>query len=215
MSVTDKKTVLFFGDSLTFGFDANTNDRHDFEDRWTSMVEEKFYVNFRFIVEGQGGRTIDNDDGTEGKNGLKSFTQAIYSHLYLDYVFIMLGTNNLKERFRLDAKEIANKFKKYQEEITKFEKDWEIKKSFKVILVAPPKIYEDFIPKDWGFIGSQKISDQVAVEYQIIVTELGWEFIDASEIKVDQKDGVHLDEMGNKELADLVSNCLENELSQK
>jgi lysophospholipase L1-like esterase len=189
-----KKTILFFGDSLTFCFDAESNDRHRYENRWTSLVEEKFNGKFRFIVEGQVGRTVDNDDGTEGKNGLKTFTQALYSHLYLDYIFIMLGTNELKENFRTDAETTANKFIKYKTVLEKWGVDWEETTFPKIILVAPPRINENFLPPGWGHRGSEHISSKIA-------EELGWDFLDASDIPVSEKDGVHLDFEGNKRLA--------------
>ncbi len=204
----DKKTILFFGDSLTFCHDPNTNDRMDYENRWTTLVENKFSDTFRFIIEGQGGRTIDQDDGIEGKNGLKAFTQAIYSHIYLDYIFLMLGTNELKDRFRRSSKEIALKLLKYNEELKKWGIDWEEINLPKVVLIAPPKINEKYIP-NWGITNAQQISNDLSEDYKKVSEKLNWDFIDASEIKVSEKDGVHLDEIGNKKLADLVINYLE------
>ena len=33
------KTILAYGDSLTFGADAEKQARHDFENRWPSVLE--------------------------------------------------------------------------------------------------------------------------------------------------------------------------------
>lgn len=204
-----KKTVLFFGDSLTFCYDAKINDRMVYENRWTTIVENKFSDKYRFIIEGQGGRTIDNDDGIEGRNGVKAFTQVLYSHYYVDVIFIMLGTNELKDKFRTDAKTIAKKFEKIKSVVD----EWKVKPRLfepKITLVAPPKIYENFIPEGWGIVGAQEVSNELANEYEQVAKKLGWDFLDASEVKVSEVDGVHLDEKGNRELADLVSNYLEN-----
>lgn len=205
----EKKTVLFFGDSLTFCHDAKVEDRMDYENRWTTLVANKFTDKFRFIVEGQGGRTIDNDDGIEGRNGVKAFTQVLYSHYPVYIIFIMLGTNELKDRFRTDAKTIANKFRKVQEVINV----WQTKSRKvlpKIVLIAPPKVNEDFIPQGWGLTQAQEISNDLAYEYKQIAEILNWEYLDASMVEVCKEDGVHLDEKGNQELANLVINFLEN-----
>jgi lysophospholipase L1-like esterase len=203
----NKKTILFFGDSLTFGLDAQSDDRFDYEKRWTSIVEKEFSNTHRCVVEGQCGRTISDDDVTEGRNGLKAFIQSTYSHVYLDYIFIMLGTNDLKEKFRVSEKEMADKFKLYKEVLNKFESSW-TKKTAKVILIAPPKIDERHVPKKWGFKNSQNISNNLSTEYQNISESLSWDFLDASQVKVDPIYGVHLNIEGNLKVSELIISYL-------
>lgn len=207
---SDKKRILFFGDSLTFCYDAKENDRLDFRKRWTTLVENKFKDNFNFIVEGQGGRTLSQDDGLEGKNGLKAFTQALYSHVYLDYIFIMLGTNNLKEKFRTEARDVAQEFLKYEQMLKDFYKDWEIlsEEKTRIVLITPPMLNERFISKESPFYGSQHISNALSQEYKIIAEKLSWDFLDASRITVSDIDGIHLGEEGNIELAKLIENYI-------
>jgi len=51
------KVVLAFGDSLTFGADAENDARHPYEDRWTTVLEQGLGGAARVIPEGLGGRT--------------------------------------------------------------------------------------------------------------------------------------------------------------
>jgi lysophospholipase L1-like esterase len=83
----------------------------------------------------------------------------------------------------------------------------------KVVLIAPPKIKEGFINKDWGFVGAQEISNNLAGEYKKFTEKHGWDFIDASNMDVDPTDGVHLDFEGNKRIGELVTAYLEKELN--
>ncbi len=207
-----KKTVLFFGDSLTFCYDAATRDRTIFEERWTSIVEEQLAERYRFIIEGQGGRTVDNDDKVEGRNGVKAFTQVLYSHYYVDIIFIMLGTNELKDRFRTDAETIANKYSKIKKiiDIWKEKPRLNVEFPLKVVLVAPPIINQSLIPFGWGIENAQEVSNDMSAEYDKIAVKLGWDYLDASKIKISSVDGIHLDKKGNEELAKLVINFLQN-----
>ena len=61
------------------------------------------------IEEGLGGRTTVNDDPVEGieKNGRTYLYPCLMSHKPLDVVAIMLGTNDLKQRFGKSAWEVA------------------------------------------------------------------------------------------------------------
>ena len=56
------KTILAFGDSLTFGAHAKTGLRHLYEDRWPTVLEAGLGGAARLIPEGLGGRTTVFDD---------------------------------------------------------------------------------------------------------------------------------------------------------
>ena len=97
ISMPDKKQILAFGDSLTWGANPGGRGRHRFEDRWTSVVEENL-IGVRVIAEGLGGRTTSFDDysAMADRNGVKVLPTLLGSHYPLDLVAIMLGTNDLK-----------------------------------------------------------------------------------------------------------------------
>ena len=66
-----KKRIVCFGDSLTWGYDPDHRVRFEDGDRWTQVLQIEMGDDYAVIEEGQNGRTIATDDPSEGeKNGL-------------------------------------------------------------------------------------------------------------------------------------------------
>ncbi len=118
--VLKMKTVLCFGDSNTHGtrpinFDLLSspfiapNYRYVKADRWAGVMERELGAEYLIIEEGLNGRTTVWDDPVEGahKNGSRYLPACLESHAPIDLVIIMLGTNDLKARFCVNAFEIA------------------------------------------------------------------------------------------------------------
>src|SRR5690606_5397717 len=92
------KTILAYGDSLTFGTNAETQGRHAYEDRWPTVLQERLAGRARVIAEGLGGRTTVFDDfsAIADRNGARVLPTMLASHSPLDLVVLFLGTNDLK-----------------------------------------------------------------------------------------------------------------------
>jgi lysophospholipase L1-like esterase len=109
------KSILCFGDSNTWGFDAEAWSRGQPiprfppDLRWPGVLAVKLGPGYKVIEEGLNGRTTVFDDPIEGlhKNGSRYLLASLESHAPLDLVVIMLGTNDLKERFSAPASDIA------------------------------------------------------------------------------------------------------------
>ncbi len=105
------RSVLCYGDSNTFG--SATVDRPDGrygpDERWPGVLRNALGSGWLVIEEGLGGRTTVSDDPVEGadKNGRSYLYPCLRSHRPLDVVVIMLGTNDLKNRFGKTAWDIA------------------------------------------------------------------------------------------------------------
>jgi len=106
------KTILCYGDSNTYGckpvgFDilekgiVAADLRFGQEQRWTGVLGQELGEGYRVIEEGLNGRTTVFDDPVEGKhkNGVSYLLPCLESHAPLDYVSLMLGTNDLKKDF--------------------------------------------------------------------------------------------------------------------
>lgn len=109
------KTVLCFGDSNTWGFcierflAGDMVPRFPAEQRWTGVAAAALGDGYHLIEEGLNGRTTVFDDPVSGayKNGSRYLLACLESHAPLDLVVIMLGTNDVKDRFSAPAADIA------------------------------------------------------------------------------------------------------------
>ena len=92
------KTILAYGDSLTWGYDAVGPSRHAYEDRWPSVLEAELGGKARIIPDGLNGRTTAFDDhlSAADRNAAKTLPTALLTHAPLDLVIIMLGANDMK-----------------------------------------------------------------------------------------------------------------------
>lgn len=92
------KTILCYGDSLTWGYNAEGPSRHRLEDRWTSVLQAGLGDAAQVIVDGLNGRTTAYDDhlASADRNGARILPTSLVTHGPLDLVVIMLGANDMK-----------------------------------------------------------------------------------------------------------------------
>ena len=96
--------IVAYGDSLTYGWIPNANPpstRYGLEDRWPGALQKELGNNYQVIEEGLDGRTTDARDPGSPISGAQLDGSAylpacLASHLPVDLVIIMLGTNDLK-----------------------------------------------------------------------------------------------------------------------
>lgn len=107
----EPKAVLCFGDSLTWGFDprGGTNVvRYGFAERWTRRLQAELGAAYHVIEEGLSGRTTVFDDPVVGAvNGLAQLPILLNTHMPLDLVVMLLGTNDAKTHFNVNGDVIA------------------------------------------------------------------------------------------------------------
>ena len=103
-----QKNILCFGDSNTWGFPPDCGARYDRQTRWPGVLQQALGEDYYVIEEGLPGRnTVWNDPVEGGKNGLKQLLPLIHSHMPLDLLIIMLGTNDFKNRFSVSPLDIC------------------------------------------------------------------------------------------------------------
>ena len=185
------KTILCYGDSNTWGHVPLENRRYDLHERWPGVLRAELGEDFAVIEEGLPGRTTVHSDPIEGahKNGLAVLPAILESHLPLDLVIIMLGTNDLKKRFSLSPFDIAQgagRLVHYIQQGT-----WGIMP--KVLLVCPPPIarLSDYAQM---FEGAEAKSAGLADEYRRVAKELNVPFFNAGAAMVSSdRDGIHFE----------------------
>ncbi|WP_108397349.1 SGNH/GDSL hydrolase family protein [Devosia submarina] len=191
------KTILAFGDSLTFGANPQPNgQRHAYEDRWPTALETALGGKARVIAEGLGGRTTVFDDFSNAadRNGARVLPTLLESHKPLDLVIIMLGTNDLKVYLNGTAFGAAMGIKRLVQIVRTHPYDAGMPVP-QVIVVAPPLTVEtdhvDLHPMFAPRADEAKLFD---FYYSRVANELGAGYFNAASVAVaDRADGVHLD----------------------
>jgi len=200
-----KKTVLCYGDSITWGKNPANEKRMSPDERWTGILETALGNDYSIIEEGLPGRTTVWDDPVSGvyKNGLNYLIPCLDSHRPIDLCILMLGTNDLKKRFSLSAIEIARGIVVLVEVIKKSETGPE-GSSPKILLMAPPYVTKSSKFSD-EFRNSYNKSQKLPDYYSKIANNYGIEFLDTSRIIVaSELDGVHPDVAEHSKLGDAV-----------
>jgi lysophospholipase L1-like esterase len=103
--------IVAYGDSLTYGWVPTANPpstRFGPDVRWPGVLQKELGDNYVVIEEGLDGRTTDALDPGSSISGAQLDGSAylpacLASHLPVDLVVIMLGTNDLKPVFNSDA----------------------------------------------------------------------------------------------------------------
>src|SRR5262245_33726268 len=98
------RQVLCYGDSNTWGCVPLQGDeaatRFARAERWTGVLQDELGPDYWIVEEGLNGRTTTRDDeAAPDRNGLTLLLPVLEAHHPLDLVVVMLGTNDLKERF--------------------------------------------------------------------------------------------------------------------
>ncbi len=199
------KRVLCFGDSLTWGADPETGGRHSVSSRWTTLLQKKLGENYWVIEEGLNGRTTIWDDPIEGdKNGRKHLPILLESHRPLDLVIIMLGTNDLKARFRVSAFQIAQSAGTLVEIVKRSNAGRESGPP-STILIAPPPLGQ---LAEWQekFEGGVEKSQNLARYYSYFARLNQCPFFDAGEVvKTSDIDGIHWEATANQQFAEMLA----------
>ena len=203
--------ILCFGDSNTWGLIPMVGTRYGFYDRWTNIAgsllseDEDLNVDVNIIEEGLNGRTADEVDRDEPfLNGRSYMTACVLSHRPVDVLIVMLGTNDVKFRYKKSAGEIAESIRRLVRDMEALLSVTQMER-VKVLLISPKRL-DDRVLTDASF-------DEDAVKKSVELGPLlykyadkeGWTFLDADVDEVTLgDDGLHLSADGHRNLGRLV-----------
>lgn len=214
------KRILVFGDSNTWGWcprdDMERTVRFDKAVRWPGVLAARLGFDYEIIEEGLSARTTNLDDPREDLpceylrgttlNGAKILPALLASHLPLDLVVIMLGTNDLKARFKRTPKNIVQAVIGLVQLIKQCEGGmFTSYGSPKVLLIAPPPLGVKFYnPEIW--VGGGEKSLKLGTLLKDAARTENIPVFDASEvIHTDGADGVHLTAEAHWKLGEAVA----------
>ncbi len=205
-----ERTILIYGDSNSHGtqpmahiLDARRFDRAT---RWPGVLAAALGPGWHVVEAALPGRTTVHPDPVSGvhKNGLSVLPAVLESHMPLDLVVVMLGTNDCKARFNAPPIEIAVSV----EQLVRH-----IRQGFTgpggtapaCLLIAPAPVIEAGCLAEI-FAGGAAKSARLAPLYADAAARWGAGFLDAGAlVAASGLDGVHLDEAAHATLGAAVA----------
>jgi lysophospholipase L1-like esterase len=169
------------------------NARYDPTRRWPNVMQSVLGEDWLVIAEGLPGRTTVHDDPVEGGHlsGLAYLRPCLESHRPLDLVVLMLGTNDFKRRFNLEAEDVAAGLHRLIVDTARLAVFGG--KAPRILVICPPPIEVVGIFMTM-FEGADRKSRQLASQLQDVARACGADFLDAGEIiRSSPIDGIHLD----------------------
>lgn len=205
-------TLLTFGDSNTFGtapiFDETTRTRFAPDIRWPPRVAAA--LGWELVEAGLPGRTVatpDPDDMGVHMDGRLGLRIAGASCGPIDIMTLMLGTNDVKKAYNLNAETIATQVEGLLQ-IALSEDMQDRHDGFKILLIAPPPVRETGYLAE-KFIGAETASNALPALYQTLAAKHGIAYLNAGDfIEVSPIDGVHYEAEMHVKLADAVATKL-------
>jgi lysophospholipase L1-like esterase len=210
------KTILCYGDSLTWGYIPDGTGRHALGDRWPMVLQAEIGPAVHVVTDGLNGRTTAYDDHLSGfeRNGAKTLTTVLGTHFPLDLVIIMLGTNDMKNFICGNAQGTKRGIQRLIEIVrtAPYQMDAQIPE---ILVISPPALTPiDDLEFQRTFEHGVEQSSLLAGLYEDAAKFADCGFFDAGSVaRTSPLDGVHLDADNTraigKALAPIVRGILE------
>ncbi len=186
------KRILVFGDSNSWGYTDEDNGQR-YEKRWPVLLNQELIqkgFNTEIIEDCLPGRTTNIDDLQDGThlNGAKVLKSSLLSHSPIDFVLILLGTNDLKVRFQRSAINIADGIKELIQivfETNSGTGSWHDQNKSKLIIICPPALGEKSKDPTWlnfeEWVGGLEKSKQLYYSFEKVCSQMGVDLIDTNQ----------------------------------
>ncbi|MCF0146347.1 MAG: lipase [Eubacterium sp.] len=194
------RTVLFYGDSNTYGYDPRGfgGGRYPAESRWTDLLADALAGSWRILPYGQNGRCIPDADMD------RHLIDLLLEKLGEKDIFaVMLGTNDIILSMHPDADTAARKMDALLRYIClgKFRG--------KVLLIAPPAMDRSAMQIP-GYRSYVEETEKLSVKYRLLAQQYDTLFCDANEWGIAMSyDHVHIAEEGHRTFAREMGSFLE------
>ena len=190
------KTILCYGDSLTWGYNAKTLGRHAYEDRWPSVLQAELGAGASVIAEGLNGRTTAFDDhlADADRNGVRVLPTLLATHSPIDLVIILLGSNDMKPFICGEAFGSRQGMERLID-LVRTQVYGFFYKAPQVLIVSPPPVCKtDNAEFAAMFDGAIEQSKRLAGLYAETAKNYACSFFDAGSVaSTTPLDGIHLD----------------------
>ena len=204
------KRIMVYGDSNTWGYipvESGPTTRYPEDVRWTGILRATLGPGYEVIEEGLSARTTDLPDPTlpqitgAGLDGSAYLPAALATHLPLDLVVILLGTNDLKKMFDRSPFRIALGVGKLVDIVAQTKGGVGTAYAVPKVLVLCPPPLGALAPPERAerFAGGLEKSKVLPAHYEAIAKAAGAEFLDVGKLTAtDGLDGVHFTAAGHQ-----------------
>lgn len=205
--IVGMKNILLYGDSFFWGVNAETGGRHSYKNQVGTICRQYLGEEYNVVTEGLRGRAMFGENGWfPERDGLAQFGPIFASHLPLDTVVIMLGTNDLNSKTKHSANEVTNALDMYKQKM-QFWCDFMKYEVPKLIIISPPAINtSDLVAFKDIFVGSAELIPGLKKSLAEYAENHDDYFMNAADIVYSNgSDGIHITAEENKKLATAIA----------
>lgn len=198
--------ILCFGDSNTYGFTPDWKHRYGRDIRYPGVLQALLGDGYYVAEDGLVGRTAAfPDSNRDGRSALETLPLSIESHGPVQYIILMLGTNDCKIDKTRSAEDVGAGMDKL----------------VRLVIGHAARVDEDpargpaaarpgrAAARPEYDAQSLAVSQGVAAQYQMIAEAYGLRFLDAGTVtQMSALDGEHLDPDGHKKLAAAIADIV-------
>ncbi len=213
-----KKHIVCLGDSNTHGYCADPHDcadgalqRFSEDERWTCRLQTALGKNYLVLEEGLPGRTtVFPDPLHEGLAAIDYIVPCLKSHEPIALLVIMLGTNDVKERFAANAPCVALGMERLVRKAQSVD-CWGPGGKPNILVVSPPVIDPLMESSPVGGcmgIGCAAKSAALPPLLKASAALTGAHFMDAGDCEFNHVDYMHLTNAGHARLSEKLAKLI-------
>lgn len=194
---TDRKTVLVYGDSNTWGL-TDKMTRYPSRVRWTSQLQELLGDSYEVIGSGvPGGVAGDYPQANLVKRRRSSFDLVYRRHRPIDILIIALGTNDLRHEYSRTPGQTRDDLLWYRDRLGEINSEDKQGKLTRLLYLLPSNFDSALFPAS-----QEKRLALIDLMQQATDLIISADIIDLS------SDGAHFSKSGHKQMAKIVFNRL-------
>lgn len=205
------KKVFIYGDSNVWGDNFFEGVRIPDCKQWPNILQGKLGNDYLVYQEGLPGRIAGSfEDSKKYKNGKDSFLATFRTKAPVNYIFIMLGTNDLQSKYDRDSSFIISDLLWYKDVILEQYSDLDDRKKYfvngnlpKFVYILPANFSDNYVFND----KSHSVRNDI-INY-FIKNFSSDDFIVLNDMPL-FPDGIHLNYEGHKKVSDMVLEVIKN-----
>ena len=198
--------ILCYGDSNTYGLTPDWSGRYPWPVRWPGALQALLGADYHVAEDGLIGRTSAFPDRHRpGRSALDLLPIAIECHSPLDYLLLLLGTNDCKTEKTRTAEEAAAGMERLLDVCRK-----QLPPETRLVLITPPPLHAPVLERDPDFDArSVAVSEALGARHRSLTARYGCGYLDAGAVtRASDEDGEHLDAQGHAALAAAAANMI-------